>query len=108
MLIPLYVVIQLALIIRVLLRPHRDPASRVAWIVVILALPVVGIVSYLLLGETNIGRKRVERMKKIMGTMPSVNEIPGWDAKELRPELHDRHKALFRVGKSISGDSPGA
>ena len=94
MLILLHILIQLALIIRVLLRQHRDPASRVAWIVVILALPVVGIIAYLLLGETNIGFKRVERMKKIMAAMPAVNEIPGWDASELTPELHERHKAL--------------
>ena len=106
MLILLHILIQLALIIRVLLRQHRDPASRVAWIVVILALPVVGIIAYLLLGETNIGFKRVERMKKIMAAMPAVNEIPGWDASELTPELHERHKALFRVGKSISGYDP--
>ena len=56
MLIALHILIQAGLIVRVLLRPHRDPASRVAWIVVILAFPVVGIVAYLLLGETNIGR----------------------------------------------------
>ena len=34
----------IGLVIRVLLRPHRDPTSRVAWIAVILALPVVGAV----------------------------------------------------------------
>ena len=60
MLIAFHVLIQAGLIVRVLLRPHRDPASRVAWIVVILAFPVVGIVAYLLLGETNIGRQRAE------------------------------------------------
>ena len=59
MLVFLHLAIQALLIIRVLLRPHRDPASRVAWIVVLLALPVIGIIAYLLLGETNIGRKRV-------------------------------------------------
>lgn len=106
MLVFLHILIQVALIIRVLLRPHRDPASRVAWIVVILALPVIGILAYLLLGETNIGRKRVERMKKIMAAMPGVEEIPGWNAKEVTPELHERHKSLFRVGKSISGYEP--
>ena len=31
----LHILIQIALIVRVLLRPHRDPASRIAWIVVI-------------------------------------------------------------------------
>ena len=36
-------VASLALIIRVLTRPHREPASRIAWIAVIAALPIVGI-----------------------------------------------------------------
>lgn len=103
MLIFLHVFIQVILIIRVLLRPHRDPTSRVAWVVVILALPVLGILAYLLLGETNIGRKRVDRMNKIMAAMPGVEEIPGWDASEVSPTLNDDQRALFRVGKSISG-----
>ena len=85
-----------------LLRPHRDPASRIAWIVVILALPVVGIVAYLLLGETNIGRKRVERMKKVMAALPNIGSAPGFDAKTARPEMPERHLPLFKVGQSIS------
>ena len=103
MLIYLHILVQVILIIRVLLRPHRDPASRVAWIVVILALPVIGILAYLLLGETNIGRKRVERMKKIMAAMPAIEEVAGWDADGVAPTLDDGQRALFRVGKSISG-----
>jgi hypothetical protein len=35
----LHVFIQIAVIVRVLLRPHREPASRIAWVVVIVALP---------------------------------------------------------------------
>jgi cardiolipin synthase len=53
--------IHLAVIARVILRPHREPASRIAWIVMIIALPVVGMIAYLLLGETNIGRRRRRR-----------------------------------------------
>jgi len=37
--------------IRVLLRPHRDPASRVAWILFIAAVPYLGALLYLMLGE---------------------------------------------------------
>jgi cardiolipin synthase len=103
MLVFLNFLIVAAVIIRILLRPHRDPASRVAWIVVVLVLPVAGVIAYLLLGETNIGRKRVARMKMVMGEMPKVSEIPGWDAGEITPDLHERHKSLFQVGKSISG-----
>ena len=50
--------LHLAFIARAILRPHREPASRVAWVVVIVILPVAGIICYILLGETNIGRKR--------------------------------------------------
>ena len=39
----LHLVVELALIVRVLLRPHRQPASRIAWVVVIVALPVEGV-----------------------------------------------------------------
>ena len=38
-----HVAIELALIVRVMLRPHREPAARVAWVAVITVLPVVGI-----------------------------------------------------------------
>jgi cardiolipin synthase len=103
MLIALHILIQAALIVRVLLRPHRDPASRIAWIVVIIALPIAGIIAYLLLGETNIGRKRVERMKRVLSTLPEVDQTPGWDAPTLRPEIMEHHQPLFRVGRSISG-----
>ena len=102
----LHILIQIALVVRVLLRPHRDPASRVAWILVIVILPVIGIITYLLLGETSIGRKRVERMRKIMANLPPINEIPGWGAKQVTPLLHERHESLFRAGKSISGYDP--
>jgi cardiolipin synthase len=100
------VLLQGGFIVRVLLRAHRDPASRIAWIVVILALPVVGIVAYVLLGETNIGRKRVEHMKAIIAARPDIATTPGYDATTVRPEIPERHLPLFKVGQSISGFLP--
>ncbi|MCB1403556.1 MAG: PLDc N-terminal domain-containing protein, partial [Rhodobacteraceae bacterium] len=44
-LILLHVAAQIAVIIRALLRPHREPASRMAWVMVVLLAPVVGIVA---------------------------------------------------------------
>ena len=72
--------VHVGVIARVILRPHREPASRIAWIVVIITLPVIGIVAYLLLGETNIGRRRVRRMREVLATMPDVADAPGADA----------------------------
>ena len=106
MLIAVHIFIQAGLIIRILLRQHRDPASRIAWIVVVLALPVVGIVAYLLLGETNIGARRAERLRRILATMPNVSQTPGWDAPVLRADVPELYRPLFNVGRSISGFEP--
>jgi hypothetical protein len=99
-----HLAIQVALILRALLRPHREPAARIAWIVVILALPFVGIIAYVLLGETNLGRTRVARLNRVMQDMPPSADIPGMAlAAAAGADLHERHEPLFRVGQSISG-----
>ena len=56
-------VIHLATVLRAITRPDRTPASRVAWVAVIMCLPVIGVVAYLLLGETSIGRERARRLR---------------------------------------------
>src|SRR5437868_15290694 len=84
--------VHVAVIARVILRPHREPASRIAWVVMIIALPVVGMVSYLLLGETNIGRRRVRRMREMLARMPSVADAPGADAPALQAAIPERDR----------------
>ena len=104
--IALHYVAVLACAVRVLLRPHRDPAARIAWLAVLFALPVVGIVAYLLLGETSIGRRRVARLTRILAELPSP-QVPGAaDAEALAPSVPDRYAQLFNVGRSISGYDP--
>ena len=102
----LHVLIQIALIVRVLLRPHREPASRIAWIVVIITFPVLGIIAYILMGETNIGRRRVERMREVLSRLPSVADAEGADATNLQVNFPQRYAHLFQVGKSINGFDP--
>jgi cardiolipin synthase len=102
----LLVLVVLALIVRVLLRPHREPASRIAWIVVIIALPMLGILAYLLLGETNIGRRRVARMREVISQLPDVTDAAGADAANLQADVPQRYAHLFQVGKTINGFAP--
>jgi cardiolipin synthase len=106
MLVFTHVAIQLALVIRVLLRSYREPTIRISWIVVILAVPVAGIALYALLGETSVGRRRVERRKRVLDTLPAFLDIPGAAAAIAGPTLNARHAALFKVGQSISGFVP--
>lgn len=104
----LHLTVQAAMVVRVLLRAHRDPASRIAWIVVILAMPVLGTISYLLFGEVNIGRRYVERSRAVLRQMPSVQDAPGSNAQATQAEVPERHRHLFSVGRSISGFEPVA
>jgi len=102
----LHILIQIAFVVRVLLRPHRDPASRIAWIVVIIGLPVLGILAYILLGETNIGRRRVERMHEVLSRLPDVADAAGADATNLQVDVPHRYAHLFQVGKTVNGFDP--
>ena len=102
----IHVLVQLGFIVRVLLRPHREPASRIAWVVVILAFSVVGITAYILFGETNLGRSRVERMRAVQKNLPDMGaSSEGPDAAPLA-DIPLRYVHLFQLGKSINGFDP--
>lgn len=93
------VLLQIALVtsfaLRALLRPDREPSSRVAWILVILILPVVGIGAYVLFGETNIGWKRIRAYQRVADQLETA-------AARVLP-ASPRFEHLFRIGTSISG-----
>jgi cardiolipin synthase len=98
--------LQVLLIMRVLLKPHRDPTARLSWVIVIIALPIGGIIAYILFGETNIGRRRAERMRRVLEQMPSVQAAPGVNAPSVAPQIPEPYAHLFLVGQSISGFAP--
>lgn len=102
----LYILVHLAFITRAILRPHREPASRIAWVVVMVGLPVIGILGYILLGETNIGRRRRARMCEVLAEMPAPADAPGANAAQVHPDVPDRYAHLFRVGHSVNGFEP--
>ena len=105
MLIALHLLVQLGLLVRVLLRPNRDPASRIAWAVVVMVLPVAGILSYLLLGETNVGKGRRQRLQQVVAGLPDVTAAAGMEMAT-RPVIPDHRESLFDVGRSISSYAP--
>jgi len=102
----LLLLIHLAFVVRVILRPHREPASRVAWVATLSLLPLAGIVAYLLLGETSIGRRRAIRLRKVLAQLPNPAQAPGADAAYLQPELPECYAPLFRLGHSINSYEP--
>ena len=104
--IALITLLELAVIARILLRPHRDPASRIAWVVVVGVLPLLGMLAYLLLGEVNIGRRRVERLHAVLKGMPPIQCHAAGDGAAFAGAVPERHQHLFLLGHSISGFPP--
>ena len=72
--------IHLLTVLRAVTRPNRTPASRVAWVAVIMCLPIIGVVAYLLLGETSIGHERVRRLheaERLLAAPSGAGTEPG-------------------------------
>jgi cardiolipin synthase len=91
-----------ATIARALLRPHREPASRLAWIIAVLALPIGGVILYLLLGETRISGKRRERGKDVESRLPRPpgnHECDGADSCAA-------HWAPFALARTVNDLGP--
>jgi len=95
-------------VVRILLRPHRQPASRIAWIAVVGALPGIGVIAYLFLGETNIGRRNFKVMREVRAQLPATPGAVIDTAAHLEAQLPSRYAPLFSVGRSISGFEPVA
>lgn len=68
--------VQFLTIFRAITRENREPASRVSWMLVILALPGIGLILYFLLGETSFGRRTFERMQTVVKQLPVLPPKP--------------------------------
>ena len=91
-----------ATIARALLRPHREPASRLAWIIAVLALPIGGVILYLLLGETRISGKRRERGKEVEARLPR----PPGNHECKSDESCAAHWAPFALARTVNHLDP--
>jgi len=94
--------LELIFIARVIIRPHRSPASRIAWVVVIGAIPFVGILAYLLFGETNIGYRSRQRVLQVQAKLRSF-EVSEEDTTARLQKIPEEYQTLFRTAGSISG-----
>ncbi|MCK0198991.1 cardiolipin synthase [Ancylobacter sp. 6x-1] len=99
----IHAALQFIFIVRALLRPHREPASRFAWVLVIALAPVVGVIAYVLFGEANLGRRRMARLSAARAALPPAGEVAGPSSEET---VHERFVQVFRGGRSVNGYLP--
>jgi cardiolipin synthase len=93
--------------VRVLLRPHRDPASRVAWILFIMALPYVGAVVYLMLGEVrpvhSTIRERLPNPTHPLIPAPANATAMAMAMAIAGADIPENASSGFSIGEAISG-----
>lgn len=89
---------EILVLVRVLTRPHREPASRLAWLAVVIAVPLLGIIAYLILGETRISGQRRERGRDIDAHLPR----PSGDVECLDKLGEGPHEAPFALARTIN------
>jgi cardiolipin synthase len=93
-------VVEVLVVIRAITRPHREPASRLAWVIFIIVAPVLGAVAYLLLGETRLRRRRFgQAIDKSLPRPKNDEAIIG----ELQ---QSPHFAPFALARSVNGIGP--
>jgi cardiolipin synthase len=101
-----YTLLWLAVLARILLRPNRAPASRIAWVVVVGSVPLLGMITYLLFGEVSIGRRRVAQMRKVLRRLPLPNGPSFCHPTSAEAPVPEQYRSLFSLGYSISGFHP--
>ncbi|MEO6225423.1 MAG: cardiolipin synthase [Sphingomicrobium sp.] len=93
-----------ATIVRALLRPHREPASRLAWICAILALPIAGVLLYLVVGETRISARKIAKGRAIVASL----ERPAGNYQRGASAARSAHWAPFALARTINQLDPSA
>lgn len=95
-------IIEIIVIFRALLRPHREPVSRAAWIILIAFVPVFGVFLYILFGETNLGRKKAEELRFATRELrlPSETQLA---KTELEAKIPEAYRQIFHAARSING-----
>lgn len=98
----LYIGVFVVIIGRIILRPQREPASRLAWLIATIMVPVVGIVAYLLLGEARISAKRRARYAAIEAHLPHPQE----NADIRRKLARTAYAAPFALAETVNALPP--
>jgi cardiolipin synthase A/B len=97
-----YFAAQFAVLLRALLKPQREPASRIAWFFAILVLPVVGVIAYLMVGEARVSARRRARYAAIEARLPR----PGGDPEAAREQASGPFAAPFALARAVNGLPP--
>jgi cardiolipin synthase len=85
----------------VLLR-RRPYSQTMAWILVIVGLPIIGTVLYLMLGEVKLGSRRIKRHRAMMQRIQASPPFVAADHRALAPTLPEEFQQIATLGEAVS------
>ena len=91
--------LSLVIIARVLLRPRVEPSVRLAWIMVVEAVPLLGIAAYLLFGEVRMKQAEVQRMSDVRDRLTGLRTaVPA-----VRADRSDPAGPIIAANEAVGG-----
>ena len=94
----LYALTVIAVIV-VVLSENRNPVKSMAWVLVLLLLPVLGLVIYLIFGRSLKGMSLISRSD--LRELRRMNDYN--DHRELAPEVSDSSRQLIALVNKLAG-----
>lgn len=106
---PIWVILPLALelilrvvMVAVVLLRRRPSSQTMAWILVIVGLPLVGTILYLMVGEIKLGTTRIKRHREIMDRIEASAPFVAADHSALAPDLPRDMNQIATLGEAVS------
>ncbi|WP_424982930.1 cardiolipin synthase [Maritalea sp. S77] len=98
----IYLSIIFAVALRILARRHISSSARLAWLIVVITLPLAGIVIYTLLGEVHISDKLRAKKARLVDQMKALefNKLEGEENPFAKVPL--RYHSIFQYAETIN------
>lgn len=90
----------------ILLRPRTRPPVTLAWIVVILVIPLAGTIAYLLVGDVRLGKRRRERHARIVQQLDDRMASRGVEPDAGRAVVAEQYRPITALADAIAGTVP--
>lgn len=91
-------------LLAVILWRRRPPAVSLAWLTLIFAVPEVGVVLYLLMGEQPLGRAACKQYRAVSGRSKTASRVAQWQPFITRPQVAPAQMGLVTQAEHVSGN----
>ncbi len=88
----------------VVLRRRFDPPTALAWLMLIFLFPAVGLVLYLLVGVSYLGKRRARSHRRLVGPMRRPDRLTALRAHAMRPDIEPQQEPMIIQAERISGN----